>query len=222
MLYTAGMIDPRIKGFMVRLTPSMLIAAGVSFCLFTLMSVMIASDQATILVPQAKVIKVKNIQPVEDTIFIRADVVEVLPKSFFVKPLDKPSELNLSLPQDYSYETKMAFESIERVATLEKIDISLSPIIDRDAILLAISNPMYPYSAEKAHIEGHVVVAMNVGIDGKVDDAWVVEASPAGYFENDALRAAKKFKYRPRIKNGKKVMASNLKYRWDFDLPEGD
>lgn len=216
------MIDPRIKGFMVRLTPSMLIAAGVSFCLFALMSVMITSDQATILAPQANVIKVKNIQLPEDTIFIRADVVEVLPKSFFVKALDKPSELNLSLPQDYSYETKVPFERIERVATLEKIDITLSPIIDRDAMLLAISNPMYPHSAEKARIEGHVVVAMNVGSDGKVDDVWVVEASPVGYFEDDALRAAKKFKYRPRIKNGKKVMAANLKYRWDFDLPEGD
>lgn len=200
----------------------MLIAAGVSFCLFALMTAMVASDQATILAPQANVIKVKNIQPPEDTIFIRADVVEVLPKSFFVKELDKPSALNFSLPQDYSYETKVPFERIERAAALEKIDIILSPIIDRDAILLAISNPMYPYSAEKARIEGHVVVAMNVGRDGKVDDVWVVEASPAGYFEDDALRAAKKFKYRPRIKNGKKVMAANLKYRWDFDLPEGD
>ena len=213
------MIDPRIKGFMIRLSPSMLIASGVSFCLFALMAAMIASEQSAIVAPKASVIRVENISPPKDAFIIRTKETEVLPKSDFVNASHAPTDTSFKLPRESFHKTMVPFGKIKPIVHIEKINIAMSPIIDRDAILLAASTPIYPFSAEKSHIEGHVVVAMNVGSDGRVDDVWVVEASPIGYFEDQALRAAKKFKYQPRIENGKTVMASNLQYRWDFDLP---
>lgn len=214
------MIDPRVKGFLIRLCPSLLVAAGVSFCLFAIMTFLVSDDQLTEIAPIAKYASVIEVRPPEDTIVIRADVVETLPRSYFIKDNTQPSESKFSIAKDIAFETSVPFEKIERIEGMGDISMAMVPILDRDAILLAASSPIYPYKAEKAGIEGHVVVAMNVDAEGKVDDVWVVEASPAGYFEDQALRAAKKFKYRPRVENGKKVLAANLIYRWDFNLPE--
>lgn len=215
------MIDPRIKGFMKRLAPSMAIAGVVSFCLFTLMSVMIATQHSTTLMPMENVIRVEKSYPLQDTVFNERKGIEILPKAYFVKRSTMPSEPNYKIHNQIYHQAIVPIEQIKPVVLVDKIKIAMNPFIDRDAILLASSSPMYPHSAEKNNIEGHIVVAMNVDSDGSVDDAWVVEASPAGYFEDQALRAAKKFKYRPRIKNGKKVVAANLQYRWDFNLPSG-
>lgn len=221
MLYIKLMIDPRIKGFMTRLAPSMVVAGGVSFCLFTLMSLMIATKHSTTLIPMAEVIRVENSYPVQDTVFSENKETEVLPKAYFIKHQVLPSEPEYKIQHQLYSQAIVPIERIKPVISVEMIKIAMNPIIDRDAILLAASSPMYPHSAEKNNIEGHIVVAMNVDSDGKVDDVWVIEASPVGYFEDYALRAAKKFKYQPRIKNGKKVVAANLQYRWDFNLPSG-
>ena len=132
-----------------------------------------------------------------------------------------PSEPKYKIQYQLYSQAIVPIERVKPVVSFDKIKIAMNPIIDRDAILLAASSPIYPSSAEKNNIEGHIVVAMNVDSDGRVDDVWVIEASPVGYFEDYALRAAKKFKYQPRIKNGEKVVASNLQYRWDFSLASG-
>lgn len=214
------MIDPRLKGFLNRLAPSLLAAAVVSFCLFTLMSVMVATEQMTQLPPEPKMIKVETVRLPEDFVFIRANIVETLPKSAFINDLDTPNDNNLRLPKEFSMQTVVPFEKVIPAIAVGNIDISLRPVIDRDAILLAASYPLYPHKAERNGVEGHVVVAMTVNTEGIVDDAWIIESSPEGYFEDQALQAAKRFKYHPRIENGKKVIAANLQYRWDFNLPD--
>ncbi len=221
MLYIKLMIDPRIKGFMTRLAPSMVVAGGVSFCLFTLMSLMIVTKHSKTMMPRAEVIKVEKAYLVQDTVLSEGKEIAVLPRAYFVKRSIMPNDSRYKVQHQLFSQAIVPVEKIKPVVSFEAIEIAMSPIIDRDAILLAASSPMYPHSAEKNNIEGHVVVAMNVNSDGRVDDAWVIEASPAGYFEDYALRAAKKFKYRPRIKNGKKVVAANVQYRWDFNLPSG-
>ena len=221
MLYNKLMIDPRIKGFLERLAPSMVVAGGVSFCLFTLMSLMVATKHSTTRMPVAEVIRVEKTYPVRDIAFSERKNIAVLPRAYFIKNQTLPSVPEYKVENQVYSQAIVPIKQIKPVVSFENIKIAMNPIIDRDAILLAASSPMYPHSAEKNHIEGHIVVAMNVDSDGKVDDVWVIEASPVGYFEDYALRAARKFKYQPRIKNGKKVVAANLQYRWDFNLPSG-
>ena len=215
------MIDPRIKGFMRRLAPSMVVAGGVSFCLFTLMSLMIANKHSTTLMPMADIIRVENAYPVQTTDFSESKEIEVLPRAYFTKQPTISREPINKLQSQLSREAIVPIEQIRPVVLFDNIKITMSPIIDSDAILLAASSPRYPHIAEKNNIEGHIVVAMNVDRDGRVDDAWVIEASPVGYFEDQALSAARKFKYQPRIHNGKKVAAANVQYRWDFNIPSG-
>ena len=198
----------------------MLAASGASFCLFALMALMIAGETKTQLVTESKFIKIEKPKPNVDPYPLRTDKAETQLKSDFIDTTDAPVTLQLYLPEDLAFETNVPFERVMPVTHIETSGITVSPFIDRDAMLLAVSNPMYPYKAEKNLIEGHVIVAMNVDSEGRVDDAWVIESSPAGYFEDCALAAAKKFKYRPRYENGRTVTASNLQYRWDFNLPD--
>lgn len=197
----------------------MLVAGAVSFCLFTLMSLLVASNDPTQLAPQASIIRIENIQLPEEISPSRDAVVDVPPRAAFIAEIEEPSKSELNFLPLYFISLKAPFEQIKPTSPFEKIELVLSPIIDRDATLLAVSSPQYPQRAAQKNIQGHIVVAMNVDQTGSVYDAWVVEALPAGYFEEQALRAAKKFKYSPRIENGKTVMASNLQYRWDFNLP---
>ena len=62
--------------------------------------------------------------------------------------------------------------------------------------------PVYPRRALQRGIEGFVIVEFTVNTIGAVKDPFVIEAQPQGIFEQAAIDAAKKFKYKPRVVNG--------------------
>jgi TonB family protein len=57
--------------------------------------------------------------------------------------------------------------------------------------------PQYPRRALEAEKEGFVRLRITIGPDGSVIDAQVVDARPAGWFENAALSAVKRWRYQP-------------------------
>jgi TonB family protein len=78
------------------------------------------------------------------------------------------------------------------VPTLEDIpgaDIVANPI--------AQPQPQYPRRALEAEKEGIVRLRITIGPDGSVTDAVVVSAQPRGWFENAAISAVKRWRYRP-------------------------
>jgi TonB family protein len=77
----------------------------------------------------------------------------------------------------------------------------------------------YPPEAERAKIQGEVIVKVHVSETGDVDSAEVVSGEPA--LSNAALEAAKKWKFKPFIRNGKPSRASAL-LPFDFALPGND
>ncbi|HZO14339.1 MAG TPA: TonB family protein, partial [Polyangiaceae bacterium] len=79
--------------------------------------------------------------------------------------------------------------------------------------------PVYPEEAKKQRIEGAVVLKLTIDVDGKVLDAQVLE--PGGHgFDEAALEAAKKLKFKPaRYEDGKPFKAV-IKYRYTFELEE--
>lgn len=65
--------------------------------------------------------------------------------------------------------------------------------------------PTYPRRAQQRGIEGYVVVEFTVSTLGTVMDPVVVEAEPKGIFDKAAIDAAKRFKYKPKMVDGKAV-----------------
>lgn len=62
--------------------------------------------------------------------------------------------------------------------------------------------PKYPRGAANRHIEGWVKVEFTITTDGDVEDAVVIEAQPADVFDNAALQAISRWKFKGKMVNG--------------------
>ncbi|WP_026052469.1 energy transducer TonB [Gayadomonas joobiniege] len=78
--------------------------------------------------------------------------------------------------------------------------------------------PIYPRRAQQRGIEGYVIVEFTVSKLGTVVNPRVVEAEPANIFDNAALQAAAKFKYKPRVVNGEPVEVAGVQNRITFKI----
>ncbi len=65
--------------------------------------------------------------------------------------------------------------------------------------------PVYPRRALERGIEGDVELEFTVTRAGTVRDPIVIEANPPNVFEQAAIRAALKFKYKPRVVDGEPI-----------------
>jgi TonB family protein len=79
-------------------------------------------------------------------------------------------------------------------------------------------NAVYPPEAEKAGIQGQVILRLTIDATGAVTGAEVME--PAGHgFDEAAQAAALKFRFKPATRNGKPV-AARIPFRYKFTLRE--
>ena len=78
--------------------------------------------------------------------------------------------------------------------------------------------PNYPSRAASRGIEGWVIMQFTIDKLGRVIDPVVIDAQPQGFFEREALRAVKRYKYRPRVVNGQAVEVRGVQQRITFEL----
>lgn len=78
--------------------------------------------------------------------------------------------------------------------------------------------PAYPRRAQQRGIEGFVIVEFTVTKQGAVRDPVVVEANPQGIFEQAAIDAVLKFKYKARVVNGEPTEVSGVQNRITFQI----
>ena len=64
--------------------------------------------------------------------------------------------------------------------------------------------PVYPEEAKKNHIQGDVVVQLNIDTEGNPTDVTVVQGHPA--LADAAVTAIRQWKYKPYLLDGKPVM----------------
>lgn len=76
----------------------------------------------------------------------------------------------------------------------------------------------YPRRALQRGIEGYVVVEFTVTRQGTVRDPQVVEAEPANIFDQAAMDAVLKFKYKPRVIDGDAVEVEGVQNRITFEI----
>ncbi|WP_081587505.1 energy transducer TonB [Paraglaciecola arctica] len=77
---------------------------------------------------------------------------------------------------------------------------------------------VYPRRALQRGIEGYVDVEFTVSKLGSVTSPKVIQAEPAGIFEQAALDATLKYKYKPRVVNGEPMEVSGVEVRVKFEL----
>ena len=84
-------------------------------------------------------------------------------------------------------------------------------------IPIVTSKPRYPLRAQSRNIEGWVVVEFTITPTGSVIDAKVTDAKPEGTFDRAALNAIVKWKFKPKIENGRPV-AQRAVQRLEFNV----
>ena len=89
---------------------------------------------------------------------------------------------------------------------------------DRDAVPLVRIEPDYPMQARQQGQEGWVVLEFTISTAGTVKDVEVVGSEPGTIFDRAAVQAVRKWKYNPKILDGKPVERPGVKVRLDFEM----
>lgn len=85
--------------------------------------------------------------------------------------------------------------------------------------------PQYPRRAAQRGLEGFVTVEFTVTTSGATRDVVVIEAitkdgEPTTMFNSAAVRAAERFKYRPRVVDGSPVEVVGVRNRFVFEMAQ--
>jgi protein TonB len=91
------------------------------------------------------------------------------------------------------------------------------PSADGDIIPIVRIEPQFPREALIRGISGWVEVEFTIEPDGSVSNPRVSASSPSDIFNRDAIRAIFKWKFKPRIVDGKPV-TRQAKQRLEFNL----
>ncbi|EDY86540.1 TonB family protein [gamma proteobacterium HTCC5015] len=89
---------------------------------------------------------------------------------------------------------------------------------DGDFLPIVKVAPVYPRRAAQKGIEGYVVVEYTVNAQGAVENPVVIEADPPGIFNRAATQSALKYKYKPRIVDGKPQPVPGVRTIIRFEL----
>jgi periplasmic protein TonB len=86
-----------------------------------------------------------------------------------------------------------------------------------ELIPLVRIQPQYPRNAARDRIEGYVDFEVTVNPDGTVRSARPIKAQPRGVFEAAAMQSIMKWKFKPKIVDGKAVEQKAIQ-RIDFKM----
>lgn len=86
-----------------------------------------------------------------------------------------------------------------------------------DVIPIVRIEPQYPREALVEGISGWVEIEFTIEADGSVSDPRIVDANPKRMFDRNAIRAIYKWKFKPRIVDGKPV-ARRATQRLEFNI----
>lgn len=110
------------------------------------------------------------------------------------------------------------------VAPQARVDVSIdgSGVGTGDGEYLPIVKvaPIYPRRAQTRGITGYCIVEYTVTTSGRIRDPQAVDCEPSGVFERASLKAAEKFKYKPRVVDGQPIEVAGVQNKFTYELEE--
>tara|TARA_R110002096_G_scaffold432240_1_gene648725 strand:- start:148731 stop:149264 length:534 start_codon:yes stop_codon:yes gene_type:complete len=145
------------------------------------------------------------------------EIREIVRKPEEVKPELAPEmEIQMSLSvgnvsDPVNFSTRNT--EVANVAT----GIGTSFVPDREYLPIVRVPPQYPARAAERGLEGYVVVVFTVTPMGSTTNIKVVESTDK-VFERNAVRAALRFKYKPKVVDGEATMVEGVRTKIEFKL----
>jgi protein TonB len=131
-------------------------------------------------------------------------------------PSPSPSQLNNTTRVEFTSE-RPTFGSMAEIIGLADLKLALEAPLS-ELIPLNIVQPIYPLRAAMKEIEGFVIVEFTVRENGTVSNPIVVSSEPAILFDDAALHAVARFKFKPREVGGDRVVVENVQLKFAFTL----
>lgn len=182
------------------------VTAGLLFCMHLLIETGQGSSEPTV----ARVVD-----------FVRIEREEIVQTSEKRPERPEPLESAPDMPQpdladsfSSSIEIALARPAVDFGAAISGTGITVS---DGEYLPVVKVAPVYPMRALQRRVEGYVIVEFVVTSSGAVTDVTVVESS-APIFEQAAIDAAQKFKYKPRVVDGVAIEVSGVQNKITFKL----
>ncbi|MEZ5570502.1 MAG: TonB family protein [Halioglobus sp.] len=140
-----------------------------------------------------------------------------------VEKVDDPEEPppDLDTPDVDMDMDNMEVVNIAPQARVE-IDVSTGTMTQGDGEYLPIVKvaPIYPRRAQSRGITGYCIVEYTVTTSGAIRDPRAVDCQPAGVFDDASVKAALKFKYKPRVVDSEPIEVPGVQNKFTYELED--
>ena len=187
--------------------------AAMTFVAFAFMQYLISGEQRAPVKPGGDII-VEIFQAPEDSKVRHIQKIQ--------PPPPMPKVPQKAPPLDTSADPVLAISDFTPV-TIDDFGGDINNTINRptgDATPIVRINPKYPTTAARDGIEGWVQLSFSISPTGEVIDPVVINAEPKRTFDREAIRAIKRWKYRPKVIEGVAQLQTGQTVQLDFKLQQ--
>ncbi|EKE82849.1 energy transducer TonB [Idiomarina xiamenensis] len=200
---------------MVRLLVSLLLGAAVTFALFVFMAYLIGGgDKSAEAPPPSPVIDIVTSPPESDVQERRRTPPPPPPPP--AQPPQTPDSQpdtsdssNLNMNMGFDVDVGGADTGLSGPGALGG---------DGDATPIVRIEPRYPPEAARDGTEGWVRLRFTIDETGGVTDVEIIDSEPRRVFDREARRALLRWKYKPKVVDGKAVRQTGQTVQLDFNL----
>lgn len=200
----------------VRWAASMAMAVLITFGLFFFMQALIATGEG--LDEPLNVVKIVDSTMPE----IELEVIEEIDKPELIEEITEVvEEVERQVTISDGPDLNIDRSQVQMDTGLELSNASISAT-DGDYLPLVAIAPQYPTRAAQRGIQGWCLVSFTVdGLGNVVEETIaVVDAEPANIFNRSSERAAARFKFQPRVVDGKGVEVAGVQYLFRYELED--
>ncbi|WP_441002288.1 energy transducer TonB [Pseudocolwellia agarivorans] len=204
---------------MVRFLVSILLGAGVTFVLFSFMAFLVSSGDRNKEEQLENIIVEVNTTPPKSSAETRRRVPPPPPP-----PPKSPPKPQAPEPEANNNTSGIGFNMPGIKLSGANAGISAPGAgfgRDGDATPIVRIEPKYPMQAARDGKEGWVKLSFTINEIGGVEDVTVIEAQPKRIFDKEAKRALRKWKYKPKVVDGKPMRQPGLSVQLDFKMDGG-
>lgn len=198
---------------LLRATVAGLVALPVALALFIVMQALISEEFES---PQIVAYPDFEVIPVPDE--IKTKLEPIIPPEPLADPQEPPPQI---IPAKLTHDSVDNFQGNIRpkMDGPKPIDGN-SSLSEGEYLPIVKVQPVYPSRAQTGGIEGYCIVEFTVLPSGATGGARAVDCAPSGYFEKTSIRAAGKFKYKPRVMDGVAVKVAGVRNLFKFKLQD--
>jgi len=201
---------------MLRLLASIALGVVVTFGLFVVMAELINSGAKSQDEQRERIVVEINTTPPESKAQQRNRVPPPPPPPPKVPPKTPPPEPEPQVADAGGLNIRMP--SVDVGGASSGLSGPGALVRDGDATPIVRIEPKFPTKAARDGIEGWVQLSFEINELGGVENVQVINAQPKRVFDREAKKALRKWKYKPKVVDGKPQRQTGLTVQLDFKL----